>query len=120
LTDQIRAQGAQRLVKEFKALNMSVVVVLLGHPGLARQLPEADAILLGYCGVTGYDYTLDAIGDALMGDAASSVRNSGEVFRVNAGESRSYNVWEAIRLPAGRLPVALGEEFPLGHSVSYQ
>lgn len=120
LTDQLRAQGAQRLVKEFKALNMSVVVVLLGHPGLARQLPDADAILLGYCGPTGYDYTLDAIGDALMGDAASSVRNRGEVFRVKAGESRSYNVWEAIRMPAGQLPVAMGEEFPLGHSVSYQ
>ncbi|MFM1920589.1 MAG: hypothetical protein RLZZ303_2223 [Candidatus Hydrogenedentota bacterium] len=119
LTDAIRPQGAQRLVKEFKAKDMAVVAVVLGHPKLAMHLGEADAILLGYNGAGSSDYTLDAVGEALMGDAAFGPRNEGETFRVNAGEPRTYHASEALRIPAGRLPVHLGGEFPLGHSVSY-
>ncbi len=118
-TGEQRAASASRLVTALKAKDCMVVAVVLGYPALAMQLKDADAIVLGYCNASNHATTLDAIGEALMGEGAVAVRNAGETYRIKSGESRTYNVWEAIRMPAGQLPIHLGGEFPLGHSVSY-
>jgi beta-N-acetylhexosaminidase len=118
-TGEQRGASASRLVSALRSKDCMVVAVVLGHPALAMHLKDADAIVLGYCSSGNYATTLAVIGEALMGEGAVSVRNAGDTFRIKAGEARTYNVWEAVRMPAGRLPVHLGGEFPLGHSVSY-
>lgn len=119
ITSEQRAIGAQRLVQGLKSKGANVVAIVLGYPALAMQLPDADAIVLGYASAASHDITLDAVAEALMGEGAVGVRGSGETFRVKVGEARSYNLWEAIRMPAGQLPIHLGGEFPLGHGLTY-
>lgn len=118
-TGEQRGPSAARLVTALKAKGCAVVAVVLGYPSLAMHLKDADAIVLGYCSSGNYTTTLDAVGEAIMGEGAVSVRNAGETYRIKSGEARTFNTWEAVRMPAGQLPIHLGGEFPIGHSVSY-
>jgi beta-N-acetylhexosaminidase len=119
ITSEQRAIGAQRLVQGLKSKGANVIAIVLGYPALAMQLPDADVIVLGYASTASHDRTLEAVAEALMGEGAVAMRGSGETFRVKADEARSFNLWEAIRMPAGQLPIHLGGDFPLGHGLTY-
>lgn len=119
LTGELKGQGAQKLVQSLQGKGSAIVAIVLGDPRLAMQLPAADAIVLGYCNPNTYGLTLKAVAETIMGDGVPGIRNNGQSFTVKAGQPRSFNVLEAARIPAGQLPVHLGGDFPLGHSVSY-
>lgn len=119
LTDQLRPYGQRKLVSGLKEKGAKVVVILLGYPGNAAVLDEADAVLLAYCDGSSYAQTLRALGDVLLGKGALTLRSDLPVIPAKVGERRAFNVADIVRSPAGRLPMALGEAFPAGFSVNY-
>lgn len=119
LTDKLRVYGEKKLVHALKEKGAKVVVVFLGYPGNARELLEADAIILAYCEPSNYGQTLRAVADVLLGKPAISLRSDLGVIEAKAGQSRRFNALDIVRAPAGRLPLALGAQFPAGQSVSY-
>lgn len=119
LTDNLRVPGQKKLLHGLKAKGAKVVVVLLGYPGNARELLEADAIILAYCEPSNYGQTLRAVADVLLGKPALSLRSDLGVIQAKVGAPRRFNALDIIRAPAGKLPLDLGELFPSGHSVSY-
>ena len=118
LTSGIRPEGGIKLVRAAKATGANVVVVLLGYPELAARLTEADAILLAYCDEANYQQSLNAVADVLMGEGALGIPALPEALKARVGEARTFNALEVCRLPAGRLPIALGTAFAAGTSLS--
>lgn len=117
-TQDLDADGAIAMVRGLRASGIRVVVVLLGHPKLAAQLADADAIMLAYCDSATYVQTLKAVVEALVGEGAVSVVPYTGDLEARVGEARTFNVLEATRTPAGRLPVAIGSVFPAGLAIA--
>lgn len=119
LTDALRTAGEKRLIQGLKANGAKVVVVLLGYPGNATELLDADAIILAYSDAATYGESLKAVGDVLLGKPAITLRSDLGAMTVKAGELRHFNALDIVRAPAGRLPVSLGAGYPEGFSISY-
>lgn len=113
--------GQAELVRGLKGTGANVAVVYLGYP---RALPEiaaagADAILLAYCDSATVGLTMQAVADVLAGEGPVAIRTPVAPPRVPAGEARTYSALEIVHMPAGRLPVHISAEFPLGLAVPY-
>lgn len=119
LTDSLRTAGERRLIQGLKKNGAKVVVVMLGHPGNAAELMDADAVILAYCDANTFGETMKAVGDVLLGKPAVGLRHDLGEMAVKAGEARHFNALDVVRAPAGRLPVALGPGLPEGFSVNY-
>lgn len=119
LTDGVRVETQIELVRSLKANAPFLVVVYLGHPKHAAHLVDADAILIAYCEPVTITQTLQAMADILMGKAPVSIMEVEGPIRMRVGESRSFNAYEILRAPSGRLPLTLSERFPAGASARY-
>lgn len=119
LTDHLRPFGQRKLVSGLKAKGAKVVVILLGYPGNAAVLDEADAVVLAYCDSATYGETVRALADVLLGKGALSLRSDLGVIQATTGDLRGFNAADIVRSPAGKLPMALGPAYPAGFSVNY-
>lgn len=118
-TDTDRPEGQVRLVRALQEKGAKVVVVLMGYPNNLPYLAEAEAVVLAYCDPAKYEVTVAAMGNILAGVAPIGFRNIPGDIQVKSGEARTFNVHDLIVSPAGRLPVALSERFPVGLSAPY-
>lgn len=119
LTDTDRPGGQVDLVKALQEKGAQVVVVLLGYPRNLPYLAMADAIVLAYCDPNKYTETVGSMADILVGEGPIGFANIGRDILVRVGESRTYNALDLVRVPAGRLPVTLSEQFVVGLSAPF-
>lgn len=119
LTDTDRPGGQIEMIKALKEKGANVVVVLLGYPRNLPYLAIADAVVLAYCDPAKYEQTMATMGDILVGEAPVGFNDVLRDINVRVGESRSYNAFDLVRVPAGRLPVTLSEQFRVGMSAPY-
>ena len=119
LTDDVRPETQAELVRALKANAPHVIVLYLGHPQNATHITMADAVLLAYCESITVGQTIQAMSEILMGVAPISILPVDNVIRLKVGETRSFNAYEIIRAPSGRLPIQLGDRFPAGASARY-
>lgn len=119
LAESDRPQGQMQLIHELKEKGARVVVILLGYPKNLPYLAEADAIVLAYCDSSKYGETLASMADVLVGEGPVGFINVKEGITVSAGESRTYDALDFVRLPAGRLPVTLSSRYSVGLATSF-
>lgn len=119
LTDDVRVETQIELIRALKSNAPYVVVLYLGNPAGAARLTEADALLLAYCDPVMLNQTMQAMSDILIGKGPVAIIPVPDEIQMRVGEERSFNAYEIIRAPSGRLPVSLGEAFPAGASARY-
>ncbi|NLV45318.1 MAG: hypothetical protein GXY07_12570 [Candidatus Hydrogenedentes bacterium] len=119
LTDKARPETQAELVRALKGSAQSVVVVYLGHPRNAAMITGADAVVLAYCDAANFAQTMQAMAEILMGNAPMSILPVESPIRLRVGESRSFNAYEIIQAPSGRLPVTLSDRYPAGTAARY-
>lgn len=119
LADTIRPETQAELITALKTKAPYVVVVHLGHPGHALKLIAADAVVLAYCNPHHVSQTIEAVADVLMGRAPVAILPIPEELSLRVGESRTFDAYEIVQVPAGRLPIQLSSEFPAGISTRY-
>lgn len=119
LTDQARPETQAELVRALKGSARHVVAVYLGHPRNAAMITGADAVVLAYCDPANIAQSMQALAEILIGKAPVSILPVDSPIRLKAGESRTFNAFEIIQAPSGRLPIALGARFPAGTAARY-
>jgi beta-N-acetylhexosaminidase len=120
LTSGEEVAGQVELVQALKDTGARVAVVFMGYPQNLRLLGRiADAVLLAYGDPSTADFTIEAVGDVLLGKGPISIRAPRGDARVPVGEARVYSAWDLVIAPSGQLPVSVSTDFPTGHAVSY-
>ena len=119
LTDSVRVETQIELMRALKGTTQNLVAVYLGNPRNATRLADADAILLAYCEPVMITQTMNAMADVLMGKGPVSILPLTGEIRLRVGETRSFNAYEIVRAPSGRLPITLSKEFPAGSFARY-
>jgi len=119
LTDAERPGGQVRLVRALKEKGVNVVLVLLGFPNHLPKLAVADAVVLAYCDPATYQGSLAAMADVLVGEGPVGILRAAADAVCQVGEKRSFDVYDLVRVPAGRLPVTVSEDFQAGLAIPY-
>ena len=119
LTDRARPETQAELVRALKGSARHVVAIYLGHPRNAAMVTGADAVVLAYCDPSNIAQTIQALAEILLGNAPVSILPVESPIRLKAGESRSFNAFEIVQAPSGRLPITLSERFPAGAAARY-
>jgi len=118
LNDDLRPIGVPDLIRGLRRTGARVVSVLLGYPRLLPYVKESDAIVLGYCAPENADVTLQAICELMMGQGPIMILKTDTSLTVQSGTPRNYDATEVSRIAAGRLPVTVSAEFPMGRAVA--
>lgn len=118
-TEMPKMQGQVKLVRELKKSGARVVVIFLGYPRTVPKLVEADAIVLAYCDPGMCGGSLKAVADVLLGEGPVAVLPGVREMKTQVGKAEPFVASDVTRTPTGRLPVALGEAFASGFSLSY-
>ncbi len=120
LTDGTRMETQVELLRALRPNALHLIVIYLGNPRNAAYLVnETDALLLAYCEPVMLEQTMGAMTDILIGKGPVSIMPVADEIALRVGETRSFNAYEILRVPAGRLPVALSEQLPAGSSTRY-
>jgi beta-N-acetylhexosaminidase len=114
-----RPEGQVKLIRGLKEKGVQVVVIHLGYPRNVPLFREADAILLAYCDSSKYMETVAAMTEVLVGEGPVNFVRIDREIQVPVGEARTFNAYDILRVPAGRLPVTLGPDFRAGLAVRY-
>lgn len=111
--------GKAEIVRQFKALQMNVVVVLVGYPSGIEAFKDADAIVLAYCSPDSCAETMKGVADVLVGQAPMFIRPIPQDLKTKVGKKELYSPLDIVRTPAGILPVTINDEFKAGKFVTY-
>ena len=120
LSDEIAPGGQRRLLKLIKASGARLVVVYLGYPSKLRLYTAADAIVLVYADPSDAAARMTAVADLLMGNAPIEILPAFRDLERAPGQESTFDVFDVIRSPVGRLPVNLSGGVGVGFSVSYR
>ncbi len=115
--DRERTTGQLELLRQIRAAGLHVVVVLLGYPSNLPLFTEADAIVLAYCEPPSCAQSLRAVADVLVGQGPVKILPAVREMETRVGDVITFSVFDVIRVPAGSLPVAIGDQFKTGHAV---
>jgi len=119
LTDTDRPGGQVELVRALQAKGAQVVVILMGYPRNLPYLAMADAIVLAYCDSTKYTQTIESMADILVGEGPIGFATVTRDIDVKVGEPRTFSAYDLIRVPAGRLPVTLSDDYVVGRTAPF-
>ena len=119
LTDGMRVETQMELLNALRPKTQHLIVVYLGNPRDAARLTNADAMVLAYCEPVMLEQTMSAMNDILIGKGPVSIMPVADEIRLRVGETRSFNAYEILRVPSGRLPIALSDQLPAGSSARY-
>jgi beta-N-acetylhexosaminidase len=112
-------RGQLKIVRGLKAKNIRVIVLHLGYPRTLAPYREADALLLAY-GARKYNReTIKAVTDILTGSAPVRILPPVRDLETQVGRAETYNAYDVIRAPAGRMPVSADGPFVAGFSIPY-
>ena len=111
--------GQVRLIDEFKKMGKQVVVILMGYPSTVEHYVQADALVLTYCENSGFEQSMKAVADLLLGNSTIRILPPVRDLETQVGKEEEFNVLDVVRSPSGRLPVTAGSAFKAGYSVPF-
>ena len=120
LSGDIAPAGQMRLIKILREAGSKVVVVFLGHPANVAYFEEADAIVLAYADPNTIGVTMNAVADVLMGNGPVEILPALRDLDLSVNQESTFDVYDVIRSPTGRLPVSMAEPYVAGYAVSYR
>lgn len=120
LSADIAPEGQVRLIRFLKRTGAKVVAVHLGYPAELSIYNDADAIILTYADPKNIDQTMMAVTDILMGNADVEILPALRDLERKTGQQVSFDVYDVIRSPVGRMPFTLTEPYVTGYSISYR
>ena len=120
LSADIAPAGQVRLIRYLKKTGSKVVVVHLGYPAKLPLYDDADAIVLAYADPKDIGQTMIAVADVLMGNAPVEILPALRDLERRVGQRVSFDVYDVIRSPVGRMPVSVAEPYVAGYSISYR
>ncbi len=120
LSADIAPAGQVRLIRFLKKTGSKVVVVHLGYPAKLSVYDDADAIVLAYADPKDIRQTMMAVADILMGNAGVEILPALRDLERRTGQQVSFDVYDVIRSPVGRMPFTLAEPYVAGYSISYR
>ncbi len=120
LSGDIAPGGQIRLMKLLKETGAKIVAVHLGYPSRLSLYEDADAILLGYANPGEVSQTMKAVAAVLMGDAPVEILPALRDLERTVEQQVSFDVYDVVRSPVGRLPVTVEEPYVAGYSISYR
>ncbi len=115
----LRLAEQEEMVSRLKNVGSKVVAVVLGHPSALSCAKKADAILIAYAEPTSYSIAIKAVAETIVGLPAFRFRNVLAPSELYSGREYKFSLKEVVAMPAGRLPVSVGENFPEGASLSF-
>jgi len=119
LTEDIRKETQVELLRALRTKGTQLIVIHLGYPADAAHLIMADSLLLAYCHPVMAAQTMAALADILIGEAPISFAPLPQPILMKKGETRTFNAYEILRAPSGKLPVSISDRFPAGSAVAY-
>lgn len=120
LSADIAPEGQVRLIRFLKRTGARVVAVHLGYPAELSVYNDADAIVLTYADPKNIGQTMLAVTDILMGNADVEILPALRDLERKTGQQVSFDVYDVIRSPVGRMPFTLTEPYVTGYSISYR
>ena len=120
LSSDIAPAGQIRLMKLLKKTGAKIVAVHVGYPERLPLYEVADAILLGYADPGHISQTMTAVAGVLMGDAPVEILPALRDLDRTVGQDVSFDVYDVVRSPVGRLPVTAEDPYVAGYSISYR
>ncbi len=115
----LRLMEQEEMVSRLKDTGSKVVAVVLGHPSALNCAKKADAVLIAYAEPSAYSIAIRAVAETIVGLPAFRFKSVFEEVELSVGKEYRFSLGEVIAMPAGRLPVSVGENFPEGASLSY-
>ncbi|MCK5863378.1 MAG: hypothetical protein KAH38_12890 [Candidatus Hydrogenedentes bacterium] len=119
LTDDMRVESQIELLRALKEKVPHLVLIYLGNPVHVARLNDADVVLLAYCDPVMLNQTMSAMAEILLGNGPISIMPIPDKIQLRVGETRSFNGFEVLRVPSGRLPIALSDQLPAGSFARY-
>jgi len=113
-------RGQEGLVKHLVPLGKPVLVVALGSPFDIRYIPDVTACITMYGAAASPPFVtaeMESIVGFMFGDCPGELREPGGLT-AKPGQNVQFDAEKLIRMPTGRLPVALGEPFPVGFGLT--
>jgi len=118
VTERERVETVIELVRAIRKQVPRIIVVFLGRPDYAVRLTDADAVLLAWGCAGSRDTLMCAVADALTGRCAVGLTDLPDKVILRPGETRTLDGSVLLRVPAGRLPCAVAEDYPAGFFLS--
>ena len=120
LSSDIASAGQIRLMKLLKETGAKIVAVHVGYPSRLSLYEDADAIVLAYADPDHVSQTMTAVAAVLMGDAPVEILPALRDLERSVDQQVSFDVYDVVRSPVGRLPVTVEEPYVAGYSISYR
>lgn len=114
VTERERVETVIELLCALRQQVPRVIVVFLGRPDYAVRLTDADAVLLAWGCAGSRDSLMRAVADVLTGRSTVGLADLPDLIRLRPGETRVLDGSMLLRVPAGRLPCRVGEDYPAG------
>ena len=112
--------GQQALARRLTLLDKPVLLVALGSPFDITFLENVQAciVLYGPAGSPSFvAASMESVVEFMFGDCPGELKHAGRFTANLSGEVR-FDANELVRLPAGQLPLALGETYPRGFGLT--
>lgn len=120
VSNEIEGVGQRNLIRDFRRLGKRVIVVVMGYPRDMTPFEDANAIVLAYGNPNQPGDTMLAVADVLMGNAPVEILPPLRDLVLTAGEASSFDAFDVLRSPVGRLPLTVGGKYVAGYSVPYR
>jgi len=120
VSNDIEGRGQRDLIRNFRRMGKRVIVVLVGFPRDLTPFEDANAIILAYGNPNAPGDTMISVADVLMGNAPVQILPPLRDLMLKVNEASSFDVFDVVRSPVGRLPVTVGGRYVAGYSVTYR
>ncbi len=120
VSNEIEGRGQRDLIRNFRRMGKRVIAVLIGYPKDLTPFEDANAIVLAYSNPNRAGEAMVSVADVLMGNAPVEVLPPLRDLVLKPGEESSFDAFDVLRSPVGRLPVTIGGKYVAGYSVAYR
>jgi beta-N-acetylhexosaminidase len=119
VVSSMRLAEQEELINRLKGKGSKIIAVVLGHPQALTCAKKADAILIAYAEPPAYQIAIKAVAETLVGLPSFRFRSVMHDTILKPQQPYTFSLQELIAIPPGKLPVAVGDEFPEGASLSF-
>lgn len=120
VSNDVDAVGQRNLIRNFRRLGKRVIAVVVGYPRNLEPFEDANAIVLAYGNPNSLGDTMVSVADVLMGNAPVEILPPLRDLMLKAGEESTFDVYDVLRSPVGRMPIGIDATYVAGYSVPYR
>ena len=120
LSGELDTASQRRLIRAISDAGSKVIVVYVGYPTDLQYFDAAEAMVVSYADPNWIAGAMPAIADILMGKSPVEILPALRDLELAVDESTTFNVFDVIRSPTGRLPITVAEPYVVDYAVSYR